>query len=383
MRERKINQELWKENCNSEDDHFRIGFEKQRMRIFHIVDSMEVGGAERLVLLMCRIQRERGHEPSVHCLLRVGVLGEELRAEGFDVRLHGPTHLPAATQRFHTLFKTARPDVVHCHNPTAAIYAAPAARIAGVPKVIATRHSLVAPPYNRLREIKFSVAARFCDSVVGVCDATVQNLSNAPLACRRNLTRIYNGALPVRSCESTFLSKKGFTLVHVGRLAQIKNQHMLLDSFAIAKHALSDLSLWIVGDGVLRSELEHHANNLSLGDSVTFFGEQTDVSPFLSAADAFIMCSKSEGLPVSLLEAMSAGLPAIVTEVGGMAEIVSMSGAGVIAPTTGPGALAEAIVALAQDKKLLSQCGKAARDSFERQFSISAMLDQYMRLYCC
>jgi glycosyltransferase involved in cell wall biosynthesis len=211
--------------------------ESVNMRVCHVVDTMDMGGAERLVFHMCRMQRERGHEPSVRCILRVGVLGDELRRQGFDVQLQGPAHLHVSAKRFYSYFETARPDVVHCDHPTAAIYAAPAACMAGVPKILATRLSLVAPPYDRLREIKFSMAARFCDSVVGVCDATVNNLSQAPLAFRRNLTRIYNGAVPVRQNRSGGFAKNGFTLVHVGRLAAIKNQAMLLLAFSIARRS--------------------------------------------------------------------------------------------------------------------------------------------------
>ena len=109
------------------------------MRIAHVVDSMEVGGAETLVSQMCRLQREQGHEPSVYAVGPLGALGETLRAEGFPVEANVGQHLSDSARRFFEFFRSTKPDVVHVHNPTPAIYAGVSARLAGVPSVIATR----------------------------------------------------------------------------------------------------------------------------------------------------------------------------------------------------------------------------------------------------
>ena len=106
------------------------------MKIAHVVDSMEGGGAETLVAQLCRLQREQGHDPRVYAVLTLGPLGERMRAEGFAVQPNVGRHLPEATRNFYRIFKESRPDVVHLHNPTPAIYAAPAARMAGVPSVV-------------------------------------------------------------------------------------------------------------------------------------------------------------------------------------------------------------------------------------------------------
>src|ERR1019366_9470530 len=116
-----------------------------RMKIAHVVDSMEIGGAETLVSQMCRLQREQGHDPCVYAIATLGVLGERMRKEGFVVQPNVGRHLSDATRSFYHIFKESHPDVVHLHNPTPTIYAAIAARVAGVPSVVSTRHSLVAP----------------------------------------------------------------------------------------------------------------------------------------------------------------------------------------------------------------------------------------------
>src|SRR5579864_5928877 len=99
------------------------GVQRERastLKIAHVVDSMEMGGAEKLTTTLCRLQRDRGHRPTVHCLYLVGVLGEELQAEGFEVFLHQPGSLMNQIRSMYRALKRSRPDVVHCHNATAA-----------------------------------------------------------------------------------------------------------------------------------------------------------------------------------------------------------------------------------------------------------------------
>jgi glycosyltransferase involved in cell wall biosynthesis len=192
------------------------------LNIAHVGDSMEMGGAEKLTATLCRLQRDRGHTPSVHCLYRLGVLGEDLRAEGFEVVLHqSPSFLHLARGLYRS-FRRSRPDVVHCHNATAAIVAALPARLAGVKTVIATRHGLVKPPYQIRRELKFALASRWCDWIVGVCEGTRANLLAAPFAARDKIIHIYNGASPA-NIRAVPQPKKSFTFVYVGRLAPLKD----------------------------------------------------------------------------------------------------------------------------------------------------------------
>ena len=164
------------------------------MKIAHVVDSMEVGGAETLVAQLCRLQRAEGCDPRVYAVLTLGPLGERMRAEGFAVEANVGRHLPEATRNFYRIFKQARPDVVHLHNPTPTIYGGPAARMAGVASIVSTRHSLVAPPHKLVAELKYAMAATCCDWVAGICEATVSNLKSLHSVPARKIVRVYNGA---------------------------------------------------------------------------------------------------------------------------------------------------------------------------------------------
>jgi glycosyltransferase involved in cell wall biosynthesis len=350
------------------------------LNIAHVGDSMEMGGAEKLTATLCRLQRDRGHTPSVHCLYRLGTLGDKLRAEGFEVVLHHSSSFLPLVRGLYRSFLRSRPDVVHCHNATAAIMAAVPARLAGVKTVIVTRHGLVKPPYQMRRELKFALASRWCDWIVGVCEGTRTNLLAAPFAARDKIIHIYNGASPA-NVRAVPQPKKSFTFLYVGRLAPLKDHATLLQAVALTRTHHPDVQLWIVGDGPLEASLRMLACELGLEECVTFFGEQADVSPFLVAADLFVSSSLTEGLPVSLLEAMSVGLPAVVTDVGGMGEIAQLSGAVTLVPASDSETMADALCGAIAGKQRLSQMGQLASRCYEKHFRPERMLEDYMRLY--
>ncbi len=231
-------------------------------------------------------------------------------------------------------------------------------------------------------ELRYAIAATCCDWVVGVCDATTNNLRNLHTVPLGKIARVYNGTVPIQRVEKEQCpSKSGFTLVSVGRLAPVKNHALLLNAFRAAHSAMPGLQLWMVGDGIERPRLESLASELGLTNSVTFWGQQLDVAPFFSAADAFIMSSKSEGLPISLLQGFSLGLPAIVTDVGGMAEVVRQAKAGITVSATDASEMAAAILRLAGSEKERKQYSMNAEASFFARFTLETMFDAYTSLY--
>jgi glycosyltransferase involved in cell wall biosynthesis len=352
------------------------------MKIAHIVDSMEIGGAETGVSQMCRLQREQGHSPRVYAILTLGPLGEQMRKEGFTVQPNVGRHLSDATRNFYHIFKESSFDVVHLHNPTPTVYAALAARMAGVPSIISTRHSLVAPPRRLVVELKYAFAARFCDWTVGICDATTNNMKEIRTAPARKIARVYNGVVPLqRAAREVWPPKAGFTLVYVGRLEPVKNHALLLRAFHAALLSMPNLRLWMVGDGSERKMLESMVSELGITSQVTFWGQQLDVAPFFSAADAFIMSSKSEGLPMSLLQAYSLGVPAIVTDVGGMAEVVRIAQAGLAVSATDPAEMASAILRMATNDTERALFSANAEVAFHSRFTLETMVSAYMDLY--
>lgn len=352
------------------------------MKIAHVVDCLEVGGLETIVQQMSRLQREQGHFPCVYAIATLGPLGEQMLREGFEVSANVGRHLADSARSFFRIFRRVRPDVVHLHNQTPTIYAAAAARMAGVPSIVSTRHSLAGPPYRAITELKHAAALTCCDWLVGICDATSGNLKKLRTAPARKIVRVYNGALPIqRVPKEDWPAKSGFTFLYVGRLAPVKNHWLLLKAFSVALSIMPRLRLWLVGDGTERSSLENLARELNIATQITFWGQQLEVARFFSAADAFIMSSKSEGLPVSLLQAFSAALPSIVTDAGGMAEVVRLANAGLIASPADPADLARAMLRLASSRADQDYFAANAEKAFYSNFTLEKMTSAYLDLY--
>jgi glycosyltransferase involved in cell wall biosynthesis len=352
------------------------------MKIVHVVYSLEMGGAEILVAQLCRLQRANGHDVSVIAYSNLGALGETLVADGIPVLVLGEAPFLKTFRRFWIELRRLQPEVVHCHNPAPTLQAAIPARLSGARCVLSTRHSLVAPPYDMREERAFNFVARFCDWVVGICDATCENLRHTPGAHRDKIVRVYNGVDPVEpAAPAVRPEKRGFTLLFVGRLAPIKSLHTLIRATKLAMPRVPELQLWIVGHGHERQRLEDLVRELGAEDLVTFWGERLDVAGFFSVADAYCMSSTSEGLPMSLLQAMSLGLPAIVTDVGGMAEVVKNAHAGLATPVGDAEAMAEAIVQMAGDERRRVVFQENARTAYGELFTLERMDAAYMELY--
>jgi glycosyltransferase involved in cell wall biosynthesis len=353
------------------------------MKIAHVVDTLEIGGAERLVVTMAEIQRARGHSVEVHCVIRSGPLATELQRLGVAIYENVATSTVGRIRALATEFRRTRPDVVHLHNATAAIYGSIAAFFAGVPGRISTRHGLVPHKRNSSTEMKFWMTARLTDFAVAVSHQTRENMLSFPLADRNKLRVIVNGCAPAASNgHATLLRSPAFTFIHVARLNAVKDQSTLLRAFALATQELGNVRLLIGGDGPKRRELEELAADLKIRHQVVFAGMREDIGDWLAASDCFVLSSISEATPVSLLEAMAAGLPCIVTHVGEMPAIVGDAACGWIVPPGSPEQLAAAMLrALASDHPLLQNLGARARKAYSEHYSAETMTDRYLDLY--
>jgi glycosyltransferase involved in cell wall biosynthesis len=352
------------------------------MVIAHVIDSLEVGGAETVVTALCRSHAAAGHRVEVHCLMTAGPPAAELEQEGVPVHVHASASARRSAWKLFRAFRRSRPDIVHCHNKTATIRAAAAARLTGARAIVSTRHGMGPVPFRLRTELKFWItAAVLCDRVVAVCDAARRNLTTGAPPVAHKVVTIRNGAHPPSVVGEEMIEKPGFTLVSVGRLVRAKDFGTLLRAVAVARTAVPDLGLWIVGGGEEGPALRQRCAELDLGSVVRFCGERRDVGNWLRAADVFVLSSTSEGLPISMLEAMAAGLPAIVTEVGALPELVELSGAGRIVPVRNVDCLARAIVEFANRRDELAALGVRASSCYRAHFTPDRMASEYLSLY--
>ena len=144
---------------------------------------------------------------------------------------------------------------------------------------------------------------------------------------------------------------------------------------------MPELRLGSVGDGPARAGRELLAEELGIAGTVRFYGQRLDTAGFFRAADVFCMSSVSEGLPMSLLQSMSVGLPALVTDVGGMAEVLELSNGGLRTSVGDPAAMANNIKRLAADEALRRGFGERANAAYREHFTLERMHEAYLSLY--
>jgi glycosyltransferase involved in cell wall biosynthesis len=167
----------------------------------------------------------------------------------------------------------------------------------------------------------------------------------------------------------------------VGRTVPVKDYNTLLHAFSTIVKDNRNIRLMIVGDGPEDSSLKELAKSLSIADYVIFTGNRDDVPALLSAMDVFCLSSIREGLSNTLLEAHAAGLPSVVTETGGNAEIVKAGITGYLVPVGDVDAMGSAMRCLATDDAKRQELGAAARRRAAARFSLDAMVGNYEELY--
>lgn len=351
------------------------------VKVHHVLDNLQIGGAETLVVGLARVQRAEGFDVQVHGMYRGGPLEQNLRRESIPVHTHDSMRLPAIVAKLLRSFRREKPDVVHCHNITATVAGAVAAKLAGVPVAIATRHGL---SHVAARERRFWLAAKLCDKVVTVAEAARREIASNAWADAAKTVLVYNGAAPPNADpegETVQPKTAAFRFISVGRLNWAKDFPSLLRAFALALRQVPDMELWIAGDGEERPAVEKTIAELELAARVRLLGMRRNVGFWYSQCDAFVLASVSEGLPVTLLEAMCEGLPAVVTDVGGMPEVIRMSEAGVVVPPGNPEVLGSAMAEMASRRGELEPLRLAARRCYDERFSMERMAAEYAALY--
>lgn len=372
------------------------------MRIAQVVVHMDLGGVPEQVLMLIT-----GLAPDHFVTLVCGELDpkyeHQLRALGVEVvqvgfkRLLNPL---ADVKTFVTLlrlFRAGRFDVVHTHMYKAALIGTAAAAMARVPAVVNTAHNLgcLALPNAVLRRLfwiydKLLFAAT-TDAVIMVSNRIRQRVVDGGLVPARKAVAIQNGidAGPFLAAEhqrdrlrAEFdCSPEDILIVTVGRLVWFKGLDVLLDAIPSIAACCDRARFVLIGEGPLRTQLMKKAELLSVSDRIRFAGERHDIPAVLAAADIFVLPSISEGLPISILEAMAAGKPVIASDVGGIPELVSDGETGVLFPVRDAGALARAINRVAADRQLRQRMAERGRQRVLTKFSSSAMVHKTVELY--
>jgi sugar transferase (PEP-CTERM/EpsH1 system associated) len=351
----------------------------RRLRVVHVTGCLNIGGQEKLLVEFARHADRDRFDLAFVSLEQRGALADEIESLGWPVvALEASTGFhPGLSLKLAREFRHLRADVVHTHNDRPLIYGAPAARLARVPVAIHTKHGRAGGNSPRQRML-IRCAARLCDAFVCVSE-DCRMLAEQQGVPRNRLRTFWNGIDTQRFSFQT-PSSDGPAVI-VGRLCPEKDMGTLLHAMKHLVASAPGFRLRIAGDGPCRAELERLTDELGLRGQVTFLGMVRDVPALLRQASMYVLSSISEGVSLTLLEAMATGLPVVATRVGGTPEVITDGETGLLVPAQDPRALADAMRRVHQDSALSSRLGANGRASVEQNFDIRAMVSCYEALY--
>jgi glycosyltransferase involved in cell wall biosynthesis len=365
----------------------------RKRRVVQVIQNLNYGGMERLLADIVRRADPDRFESHV---LVLGYLGRF--AEGLDryARLHVAPKLPPYSLLWPgplvSLFREIAPDVVHMHSGVW-YKASLAARAAGVPRLIFTEHGRVKTErwFPRMLDRR---SARRTDVIVAVSEAVARSLRDGIVSQASRLVLVENGVdtsvyRPAPD-NGKLRSELGLAsdvpiLGSVGRLEQIKGYDVMVEALALLRrewHEGPPPVVVIGGDGSERERCAALARERGISDALYLLSWRDDIHDLHAGFTLFTMSSRSEGTSVSLLEAMSAGLCPVVTDVGGNGVVLGEGLRHRMVPSESPALLAQAWQAALGDAAARARDAAAARGRVEEQYSLERMVRRYEELYC-
>lgn len=280
------------------------------------------------------------------------------------------------------LIRRVRPDLVHANSSKAGVLGRLAAALMRVPVRVFTVHGWAFKAYAGVTARLYRWADRLMDPLTSatICVSETERAAGlAARTCRASSTVVIPNAVDVDAAPRARHDGDPPRIVTVGRLAAPKDALTLVR--ALAALGPMPFSALLVGDGPDRPEVEAEVRSLALEDRVELAGSRADVPALLAAADVFVLSSRSEGAPFSILEAMAAGLPVVASDVGGVGELVADGETGLLVASADSARLAEALRSLLADPGLRKRLGAAGQARARERFDLRALRNAHLALY--
>jgi glycosyltransferase involved in cell wall biosynthesis len=350
------------------------------MVVAKVIGDLSIGGAERLFVNLCNaLEADKTLvilTGGAHCK---SPLLEDLRP---DIEVHYVRVRHRSwiwdVWKLSRLLRRAGCDVVHTHMFWPNLAGTIAARLARVPVIVTSEHGRNEWKRAWHRWLEMRVISRYADARLCVSQDILRRRRDDDGVPEQLLRMVPNGTVVP---EVIGHERQQNLIGSVGRLVDAKDYPTLVRAIAILKERGEDVRLEIVGDGPERKTIEAAIAREGVGTRISLVGTQTNVGDWLARWSLFVSSSVREGQPLALLEAMAAGLPGVVTAVGGVPDTLADGVEGFVVPSNDPEALALGIQRLLGDEELRSACGQAARERVIRDFSIASLANTCSQLY--
>jgi glycosyltransferase involved in cell wall biosynthesis len=362
-------------------------------RIVYVTTGLSYGGAETQLKNLALRLKQRKWSLSVVSMLPPGAYVDELEAAGicvYDLRMRRKVPDPRAVLRLASIVRRERPLVVHAHMIHANLLARITRLFASIPVLICTAHNIIEG--GRARELAYRLTDSLADITTQVSEAGKQRYIQVGAVPPHKIVCIPNGIdtsrfqpnPTVRQAvrEQFGCAPDAFVWLTVGRLEPVKNHLELLCAFREVTAVHPHARLLIAGQGPLQAATEQRITELGLAERVRLLGVRRDIPDLLNAADAFVLPSLWEGMPLTLLEASATALPIVATDVGGNAEVVLEGETGYLVPVKDTEALAQAMLRVMNLSEAdRSAIGQAGRAHVVQNFDLERVVDRWEALY--
>lgn len=352
------------------------------MKVIQVIPKLDLAGAEIMCENLAVALNKKGIETIVVSLYNhQTIITERLQKKNIKVVfLHKkPGMNLSIVNALYKVFKSEKPDVVHTHINVLQ-YVAVACFFAGVKKMVHTVHSIASKEATPLRQQIYYFLFKSKKIVPVALNSEVkQSIIERYELTEDRVPIVYNG-IDLEKCtsKSNYRSCDDLIFLHVGRFADVKNHPMLIAAFKNLVKVEPKAKLWLVGDGPNCDKVRKLVSELGLDCAVKFWGLQADVFKFFEEADVFVLPSKYEGMPMTLIEAMGSGMPIIASDVGGIPSMLTNDKNALLTEVT-ENALYDAMIKM-MDPSVREKLGKAAvLKSID--FSSNTMADNYIRIY--
>lgn len=352
------------------------------MKIVQVMPDFGLAGAETMVEnLSCGLAAEGCDVLVISFFDLHTAITERIENRGIKIKYLGKKRGfdPSIISKMRKIIKAYQPDVIHTHR-----YVLPYAFLASMgfkAKRVHTVHNVAQKEQTKVGKNINRVLFRYFNVVPVALSKEIQRTIQEVYGLPDNRIPVVFNGIDLSRCivKESYARKDTFTVLHIGRFMDVKNHELLLRSFARFKGQHSDARLQLLGDGELKENMMQLAGQLNITDAVEFAGLQSNVYPWLHNADVFILPSKFEGMPMTLIEAMGTGLPIIASNVGGIPDMLSsQKEALLIEPKEEK--IIEALEMVYSDAKKREYWG---RNALQRSslFSSQAIARKYLQLY--